>query len=353
MAKHCHFFRLLLGLLAGGCLQDVVICPYASAEQTTSGEQTPSGLPAGWADRLFEQKVYDFGRVPAKAHAEFDFQITNPYPFDVEISRVRYTCECTEPILQKASLAPGEQTHLTARLRTDRFQGRKGSTLTVTFIRPEFAEVQLHVTAYIDPGVSLHPPELDFGTLQPGQKALLQAEITCRDRPNWRIDSLRSPQPYIQATLTQIERSAAQVRYRLQVQMEATASIGPFKEVLWLQTNESQTAEIPVLITGRVAAELEVHPPVVWFGVMQPGQTVTKLLVLRSHRPFTIRSATTNLAGLSVQLPQTAQGQTLYRVTIRYRSPASAGKYKGLIRLQTDLGPQVLEIPVQAIVLAE
>ncbi len=312
--------------------------------------ENPPPLPPGWAGRLFERKEYDFGRVPAKAHAEFDFVITNPYPFEVEISRVRHTCECTEPVLPKAILAPGEQKHLTARLRTDRFQGRKGSTLTVTFIRPEFAEVQLHVTAYIDPAISLEPPELDFGTLQPGQKALREALIICRDRPDWRIESLQSPQQRLGANLTQIERSHQQVCYRLQVHVEATGPLGPFKELLVLQTHDSQNAAISVLVTGRVAAELQVYPPIVWLGAIWPGQTVTKLLVVQAQRPFRLLSATATLPGLSVPFPQPAPAQRLHRVTLRYQAPDRLGKHKGIIRLQTDLTPEAVEIPVQAFV---
>jgi len=328
------------------------ICLCTQAADANGRDQDHRGVPPGWADRLFEQKTYDFGRVPAKAHAEFDFPITNIYPFEIEISRVRYTCECTEPILHKTVLGPGEQTNLTARLRTERFQGRKGATLTVTFVRPEFAEVQLHVTAYIDPAVSLEPAELDFGTLQPGQKASQEAHLTCTNRPDWRIETLRSPNQRISASLTQIERSGQQVRYRLQVHLEAAGPLGPFKEVLVLQTNDPQNAEIPVLVTGRVATEVEVYPPVLWLGVLQPGQKTSKILVLRAQRPFTLRSGTADLPDLSVETPKNTQAQTLWRVTVRYQAPSRPGKHQGILRLQTDLGTQTLEIPVQAMVLA-
>ena len=330
----------------------MLTCPASQAAETPAQDQLPLGLPPGWAERLFERKSYDFGRVPAKAHAEFDFPITNIYPFEVEISRVRYTCECTEPILQKTVLGPGEQTNLTARLRTERFQGRKGSTLTVTFIRPEFAEVQLHVTAYIDPAVSLDPPELDFGTLHPGQKVHQEALITCTNRPDWQIETVRSPNQRISANLIQVERSPQQVRYRLQVHLEAAGPLGPFKEVLLLQTNDPQNAEIPVLVTGRVAADVEVHPPLLWLGALQPGQKTAKLLVLRAQQPFTIRSATTELPGLSVEPPKNAEAQTLWRITVRYQAPSRPGKHIGIVRLQTDLTTQALEIPVQTLVLA-
>jgi len=351
MNQRVAWFPSVFRLLGVGWVVGAMYCSSGVlAEQTGAKANTAASVPVGWAEKLFDRTTYDFGRVPAGARAEFEFSITNMYPFEVEISRIRETCECTEPILTKSVLAPGEQTTLTARLQTQRFQGRKGATVTITFVRPEFAEVQLHVTAYIDPAVSLEPAELDFGVVQPGQRTQKEAEICCRNRPKWRIETVRTPQGHISAKVSELERSEQQVRYRLEVQMEAAGPLGPFKEFLVLKTNDPQTSEIFVLLSGRVASEVEVHPPWVWLGVAQPGGTLTKMVVLRGARPFTIRAAAGNLPGVKVDLQEADRAQTIHRLTVRYQAPASPGKHVGVLRIQTDLSQYALEIPLQAFI---
>ncbi len=351
MNRRVFRFPSFLRWIGVGWVLGTVFCSQGVlAEPTDAEAKKAASLPVGWAEKLFDRKTYDFGRVPAGAQAEFEFSITNIYPLEVEISRIRETCECTEPILAKSVLAPGEQTTLTARLQTHRFQGRKGATLTITFVRPEFAEVQLHVTAYIDPAVSLSPAELDFGVVQPGQQAQKEAELRCRGRPDWRIEAVQPPPKGIAAKISEIERNDQVVRYRLQVQWTPTGPLGPFKEVLTLKTNDPGTSEIFLLLTGQAAAEVEAHPPRVWLGAVQPGQAAAKLLILRASRPFAIQAATANLAGLTIDFQGGKGAQTIHRLTVRYQAPASPGKYVGVIRIQTDLNQHPLEIPVQAVV---
>lgn len=346
------FFSIAGGILLAGWIGESFSILTFGQQVPAPPNQRPRRLPDDWAEKLFDRKTYDFGRVPAGARAEFEFTITNIYPFEVEISRVRETCECTRPMLGKLVLGPGEQTALTAQLQTHRFKGRKGATLTVTFIRPEFAEVRLHVTSYIDPGISLQPPEIDFGILRPDESAQKQVEISCRGRPNWRIEAVRTARPNISAHLAEWERNAQGVRYRLQVQWMPSSLMGPFKEAVYLKTNDPDGAELVLLVTGRVAGPVEVSPAVVWLGVLAPGSSTAKVVVVRAQQPFRIEQLTSSLPELSIAVATNAAGaQSLHRLLLRYRAPLKLGKHTGILRLQTDRSPAALEIPVQVLVL--
>ncbi|MGO8744919.1 MAG: DUF1573 domain-containing protein [Thermoguttaceae bacterium] len=56
------------------------------------------------------------------------------------------SCGCTTPIVEKDTLKTYERGAVLAHFNTDRFNGPHGATLTVTFDRPMFAQVQLNVS---------------------------------------------------------------------------------------------------------------------------------------------------------------------------------------------------------------
>lgn len=310
----------------------------------------PPELPADWAEQLFEVKTHDFGRVPAGAKAEHDFVVTNVLPFEVEIARTRVTCECTEPKVAQAVLRPGERTTVSASLATSRFHGRKGATITVSFSRPQFAEVQLHVTAYIDKHVEIDPPSIDLGTVAQGRPAEKETAVACTGNPDWRIVEVRSANPRLTGSATETVRTKDAVRYALRAKLDATAPGGPFKDVLVLVTNDAQTPEVPVLVHGRVLSELEVSPSVLFMGVTAQGGTLSKVLVVRGKRPFKVLAAGCDAPGFEFRSADAGQARPLHLVTVTFTPGTQTGKINGTIRIRTDLAETPAEVPVQAVV---
>lgn len=305
---------------------------------------------ADWAERMFEVKTHDFGRVPFGAQAEYDFVVTNVNPFDVEIARTRVTCECTEPKVGKSLLKPGERTTITAHLATTKYNGRKGATITVTFGRPANVDVQLHVTSYIDKQVEIEPASIDLGAVEQGKGVEKEAAIRCSGKPAWRIVEVRSPDPRLAGAVVETGRGPQGVSYTLRAKLDGTAAGGHFKHVLRLVTNDAETPEIPVMVHGQVLSELEVSPSVLFMGVTAPAGTLNKVLVVRGKRPFKILSVRCDAAGFELAAKDGDQAKPLHLVPVTYTAAGQPGKVIGTIRIQTDLGPSPTEVPVQAIV---
>ncbi len=305
---------------------------------------------ADWAERMFDVKTHDFGRVPYGAQAEYDFVVTNLNPFDVEIARTRVTCECTEPKVGKSLLKPGERTTITAHLATTKYNGRKGATITVAFSRPAYAEVQLHVTSYIDKQVEIDPASIDLGAVEQGKGAEKEATVRCSGKPSWRIVEVRSPDPRLAGAVVETGRGPQGVSYALRAKLDPSASGGHFKHVLRLVTNDAETPEIPVMVHGQVLSELEVSPAVLFMGVTTPGGTLNKVLVVRGKRPFKVLSVRCDAAGFELAAKDADQARPLHLVPVTYTAAGQPGKVSGTIRIQTDLGAAPTEVPVQAIV---
>ncbi len=72
------------------------------------------------------------------------------------------------------------------------------------------------------------------------------------------------------------------------VKLTKAPPAGYIKEQITLLSNDVHNPEIPVDVEGRVVSEITVSPATLFMGVVQPGQKVTKQLVVRGKRPFKI-----------------------------------------------------------------
>ncbi len=142
-----------------------------------------------WAERLFAVKEHDFGSVARGAKAEYDFVITNNLIPDVHIAAVRTSCGCTTPTIanDKQLLKTYEQGAIHAHLNSDTHLGQRAATLTVTFDRPSWAEVQLQIRAYVHTNVLMEPSALQFGAVEEGKPAVAKVRLYRADFPNWQI----------------------------------------------------------------------------------------------------------------------------------------------------------------------
>ncbi len=310
---------------------------------------TASSLSAAdWAERMFEVKRHDFGRVPFGGRAEFEFPVTNVNPFTVEISRTRVSCECTKPITSKMVLRSGQSGVLAVALQTSKYNGRKGATITVTLNKPAYAEVQLHVTSYIDKQIDVSPASLDLGSLQQGTEAGGEVAIRNAGNPDWRITEVRSSNPHLHGEVERLESTAGGVSYRLRVRLDRTAPGGYFKDQLVLVTNDAQSSQLPVLVQGQVRSEITVSPAALIMGVAAPGAALTKVIVIRGKRPFRLLSIDCDLPGFAFSGTAAQQPKSLYLVPVTFRAGSRAAKVSGTIRIRTDLGPAASELPVRA-----
>ena len=312
---------------------------------------TATALPAAeWAEKMFEVKRHDFGRVPFGAKAEHPFVLTNVNPFDVEIARTRVSCECTKPEVSQKVLRPGEQATIVAGLNTKKYNGRKGATIVVTFSKPSYAEVQLHVTSFIDKKVEITPGSVELGSIDQGTAVQKDVTVSYSGKPGWRILKVTSGNPHLSAEVVETERTGDRVSYRLRARLAATAPGGRVNEHLVLVTNDRQSAEVPVQVQGLIRSEITVSPAVLLMGVAAPGKQLTKVFVLRGKRPFRILSLTCDAAGYEFAGVEAEGAKSLFLIRATFTAGTRPGKVSGTIRIRADLGQAACELPVQAVV---
>jgi hypothetical protein len=289
-----------------------------------------------WATKMFATRSHDFGTVARGAKAVYRFQVKNIYEEDVHIASVRSSCGCTSPQIVKPDLKTFEVGEIVAELNTVSFIGQKHATITVTFDKPYYAEVQLQVTAMIRSDVVVSPGEVRFGTVDQGKPAESRLSVVHAGRNDWQITDVKTADPHFEVEMSEMARGGGKVAYDLLVRLTKDAPAGYVQDQLVIVTNDAQAPEIFVDIEGRVTSAITVSPASLFMGIVHPGQTVKKQLVVRGKQPFKIVDVKCDDKCFKVS--PSDESKPLHLVPVVYTAEASPGKVSRQITLLTDSG---------------
>ncbi len=313
-----------------------------------------AAAPAGgqeWARKMFSHTSHDFGVVARGAKMEHRFTIENIYEEDARIASIRSTCGCTATEITKRHLKTWEKAEIVATLDTRNFLGRKDSTLTVVFDLPFRAEVQLHVQSYIRSDVVVHPGGVQFGSVNQGAPAERRLSVSYAGRNDWRIERVECENPFIETQVTESGRAAGRVTYDLVVRLTADSPAGYLRDQLVLVTNDQnpRAARVPVTVEGVVVPALSVRPSPLMLGVLAPGQSITRRLVVQGQTPFRIQSIQCDDPRFAFSVDDEAK--PVHLVSVTFTAGSEPGQVNSTLRIVTDLGSSAhSEAAVQAII---
>ncbi len=293
------------------------------------------GRADDWANKMFEESTHDFGAVARGAKTEFQFVLTNVYEEDVHIAGVRSSCGCTTPRVTRETLKTYEKSAIIASFDTHGHLGQKNATLTVTFDKPFYAEVQLTVSGYIRSDVVFTPGEVDFGTVRPGATSEKRVSVNYAGRTDWQITEVKAAHDYLEAEVLETERGNGQVGYELVVKLKENAPKGYLNEQLFLLTNDRRSDRVPIEVTARISADLTVSPSSLSMGTLQPGQKVSKKLVVRGSAPFKVLAVKCEDPGFEFATDDSEK--TVHQIPVTYTAGNEPGKVNCKIEIETDL----------------
>ena len=85
-------------------------------------------------------------------------------------------------------------------------------------------------------------------------------------------------------------------------------------------------------------------------GVVQPGQKVTKQLVVKGSKPFRILSVTCDDDSFVFDTSSDSTPKMLHLVPVSFMAGSTSGKVNRIIRIETDLGQSSRELAAYAVV---
>lgn len=282
----------------------------------------PTAPAQEWAKRMFKVTNHDFGSVAHGTQPEYSFELTNVYEQDVHISDVRSSCGCTTPKVAKATLKTYEKGSISAVFNTRSFSGQKTATITVVFDKPYYAEVQLQVQGNIRNDVMIEPNVVEFGQVEQGNSAEQRIRLSRNGDPRWQLSDVRSANAHIEVEMLDESRSGSTVTYELLVRLKSTAPEGYVQDQLALVTND-ESRRLTVPVQGRVTSAMSVSPSSLFLGVLEPGQQVTRQLVVRGKTPFRVVHVKCNDDAFRFQTSEEAKTLHLIPVTFHAEKPGT------------------------------
>jgi len=289
-----------------------------------------------WAEKMFSERAFDFGSVAKAGKVEHQFVITNLYKDDVHIASVRSSCGCTQPRIGKDILKSHEQGAVIAAFNTRAFSGQRGATVTVTIDRPMFAEVTLNVRGYIRTDVVLDPNQVSFGSVSEGNPMHKKVRIEYAGRNDWKIMGTKISSPYLSADVKEIGRNGNRASYELDVELKPGAPAGYLQNQILVTTNDRRGTEFPVNVEGLIVADLTVSPTALMLGTLQPGQTVTKQIVVKGSKDFKIVEIRCNNDAFRFQ--PSDETKAVHLVPMTFEAGDKLGNVNEKIEIVTDLG---------------
>ena len=302
-----------------------------------------------WGASLFTTNRHDFGRVALGADAEFRFELTNTYNHDLRLINLRSSCSCVLTSVSTPLLKPGETGAVIARLNTAGQHLRSKSAVltvqleTLTGHTPRTDTVQLFVSGYIRPDVLLTPGSIEFGSVSEGTTAARTVLLEYTGRPGWALTHIERSLPFIYARAEEIKRERGDVTYRITAALRETAPPGYIKDVLRFTTNElqpgrSEPVEIILPVQGVVTANIQAKPSPIQIGILIPGETAVKNIIVRSATPFRI----TNVSAPDnrFRFAFSEQESTVHLITLSFSAqqflPGHPQDITGVIRISTN-----------------
>jgi hypothetical protein len=208
--------------------------------------------------------------------------------------------------------------------------------VTLTIDKPYYAEVQLAIKGFIRGDVVFDPGTVNFDSVGFGEEAQRQVNVNYAGRGDWKIVDIRSANTNLVVEPVETQRFNGRVGYELKVRLKPEMPVGYFNDEMILVTNDRQSQQIPLRVEGMVASPLTVSPAALSLGVLGPGQTVTKNIVVRSKKPFRITQV--NCKDDCFEFVPSEEAKQLHLIPVKFTAADEPGKISEQIEIETDLG---------------
>jgi hypothetical protein len=276
---------LLLPPLAGGV-------GAQQWQQPINGNRVISSRPA-WADKLFKEKIHDFGTVARATKQSCEFTFVNPTKSNIVMQSVSPSCRCAEPSIKTRVVKPGETGRINVNFNTIGFIGDRKATIRLIVTSPQWVEIQLGIKGTIRGDIVVQPGNVDFQTVDAGKQSERKIDIKYAGYDTWKIRDIRPTNPNIKVTLEETQRGGGLVSYKATVKLSGEHRPGYISEQIVFVTNDNRLAEFPVSVAGYLKPSIEV-PSFLSVGEIEKGKTINRRIIVKSVTDFKILAVTCN-----------------------------------------------------------
>ncbi len=280
--------------------------PGASKNNPDSNKTTPD---AGRARPHLEvERLFQFGVLQNGETGEHKFVLKNTGNAPLHIAVDETSCKCTAAELGNGRVAPGKSTEILVTWKTADFIGNYSQRVLIKTNDPDLPLLELEVHGKIVADARAIPSEVSFAAATYQQSATAQINLFCYKNPPLKIKKARFLDPaatehfqvdWVPAPQNLVDREAdATAGYTLTLTLKDSLPLGPFQQILVLDTDSPLQPEIRVPIHGKISGALSVAGPgwdeerKTWvLGILDRGATATKTLWIIDRSPKAARGA--------------------------------------------------------------
>jgi hypothetical protein len=308
----------------------------------------PASRAADWADRLFSERSHDFGNVPSGSLVRHEFVLNNRLDEPIRIAKTHASCGCTRGRPEVSVVRDGRSTVIEVEMDTRTFEGKKSVVVFVSLLTASGreAEVRLSVTAHIVNDIKLTPGAMDFGAVLKGQPVTQTLTVERVGMSTWRIERMVSNCPSIDGSVAETVRDGKVVSYMVKLTLRGDVPLGMLRDEIRLISSDPKTPTIAIPVLAQVRGELTGSPSALTLGKVVAPEAVQGRYLVRSSKPFTVRSVDGAGDGFVVTADDNA-AKPVHILTVSYRpeSPRTRGVIHRAFRVHTDLaGEPPLEL---------
>jgi hypothetical protein len=306
---------------------------------------------ATWAQGMFEDVSRDFGSVPRGPMLTHSYRLTNNTGQTVRITSVRVSCGCTSATALQGVLAPGQSTAVLAQMDTTRFVGPKTVTIFVQFDQPQWAEVNLSISANSRTDVMVAPDTIAFGPVSHGATPNRQTTVTLSG--GTQLVSVGAESNYVQLTAKGLQGNGYENSYAVTATLRPDTPVGKWYTDVWLNTNNAGSPRIRIPLTVDVEPSLNLSPATAAFGTVPMGGESERRVILRGPQPFHIKEFKGTDEHVTVTAGDANDARPVHVLTVKVQ-PGGAGELTKTITIVTDLaGDNTAELSVKATVVMQ
>jgi hypothetical protein len=295
-----------------------------------SGESTAQP----WVGKMFKETQHDFGNVQLGETPVYRFPIENIYREPIHIRSIQSSCGCTIASASKNTLKTWEKGEIVCKFNTPAVGvGVKKATISITFDKPYFGEMQLTVKGNIVTGLSLEPKQIDFGQVVENNLPVAKVQLKSSGNPNFRIQDIKSVFKHIKVEVRETARQGGIVSYDIMAQLRDTVPKGFNQDQLYLVLNEGinpdgtpRLRQIPLRFNAKVVSALQLSPEILSIGPLKKGETAKKKVFLKSDKPFRIRDVRCHSDAFSVKAD--SKSKKMHIVEVSYTADDETGRHE-------------------------
>lgn len=306
---------------------------------------------------VFDETVIDVGAVNKGERASYEFTLQNEGDQVLEITQVKPSCGCTVADYDK-TINPGGAGVIAAVVDTTNFKGPIAKSVRVFTNDPSNPQINLVIKANIKTHVEIEPGYARFVAVHGEPNAKSVQKVWSKEKPDLQILGAKSPYPhvkvaYAEATADERDSRASGRQWRITVELDADAPVGPMADYIDVTTDHPELQTIRIPISGFVRPVLSVTPRVADFGRREVTEPQTASLEIRnmSKTAVDLAEISTDIDGLQAEIEPLEEGR-LYKVLLTLEPGMKKGRFRGVVTINTTSSVQpVLEVNVKGLVL--